>query len=159
MLFLQVCRQSYSKEMRERDFLQSNLSQNPRKTRAKNVRGSESEESEHESSSPLSRPLFKGNLANAPEEKPGTTVIEPLEEVGLKSRWPWFGWPVGSAGPKVGPWCPPLARCFLNGYKLWNSGACSEVCSKRCSNYFPKDFETQKIFLVFLWKGKVLEKF
>ena len=73
----------------------------------------------------------------------------------------WRRWGPGAVGPRSAdlwgrpalgwaPWCPPLARCFLNGYKLWNSDACSEVCLKRCSNYFPKDFETQKIFLIFL---------
>ena len=80
------------------------------KTRAKFVRGSESEETAHESFTPLSQPLFEGNWASAPEEEPGTTVRKPLEKVGPRSRWPWVGRPVGSAGPRVGPLVPPLAR-------------------------------------------------
>jgi len=71
------------------------------KTQAKNVRGSESEESEHESASPLSWPLFEGNFVSAPEEKPGTTVIEQLEKVEPRSRWPWAGRPFGR--PQGGP--------------------------------------------------------
>ena len=76
------------------------------------MRGIESEESEHESSSPLSRPLFKGNLVNAPEEKPGTTVIEPLEKVGPRSCWPWVGQPQG--GPPGASLWPVAFSMVIN---------------------------------------------
>ena len=74
-----------------------------RKPEQECVRGSESGETEHESSSPLSRPIFEGNWASAPEEEPGTTVRKPLEKVGPRSRWPWVGRPVGSAAPGWAP--------------------------------------------------------
>src|SRR6185437_7232754 len=99
--------------------------------------GSESEESEHESSSPLSRPLFKGIWASAPREEPGTTVRYPLV-----------------------PWCPPLARSFLNGYELWKYGERPKVCSRRCSNYYSQRIlKLKKYFWSFCKKGKVREKF
>ena len=63
-----------------------------------------------ESSTPLSRPLFKGEWACAPEERQATTVMEPLEKVGPRSHWPWVGQPVGSAGPRVGPLVPPFGQ-------------------------------------------------
>ena len=81
-----------------------------RKPKQECVRGSESGESEHESSSPLSRPLIEGNWASAPEEEPGTTVRKPLEKVGPRSRCPWVSRPMGSAGPRVGPLVPPFGQ-------------------------------------------------
>ena len=65
--------------------------------------------------------------------------------VGLGSADLW-----GRPAPGWVPWCPPLARWFLNGHKLWKYGARPKVCSKRCPNFFPKDLKTQKIFLVLL---------
>ena len=124
------------------------------------MRGSESGESQHESSSPLSRPLFKGIWASAPEEEPGTTV-----------RYRWRRWGPGAVGPGSAdlwgrpapgwaPWCPPLARCFLNGYELWKYCARPNVCSKRCPNYFSQRIlKLRKYFWSFCKKGKMLEKF
>ena len=151
-----MCRQSCSKEMRERE---SSCNQTwakiQRKHEQKCVRGSESEESEHESSSPLSRPLFKRIWASAPEEEPGITVIVPLENVGPRSRWPWFGRPVGSADPRMGPLVPPFGLLLpqrSKTLKIWCTA--KSLLEKISKLFFPKDFKTQKIFLVFLWKGK-----
>ena len=126
-----------------------------RKPEQEYVRGSESEESEHESSSPLSRPLFKRIWASAPEEEPGITAIEPLEMVGPRSRWPWVGRPVGSAGPRVGPLVPPFGLLLPQRsitLKIWCTT--KSLLEKMFKLFFPNDFKTQKIFLVFLWKGK-----
>ena len=66
----------------------------------------------------------------------------------------------GRPAPGWAPWCPPLARCFLNSYELWKYGARPKVCSKRCSNYFSQRIlKLRKYFLSFCKKGKMLEKF
>ena len=115
---------------------------------------------EHERAQHPSRPLFKGNLACAPLERQAAKVIEPLEKVGPKSRWPWVGRPMGSAGPRVGPLAPPLARCLFNGYELWKYGAWPKVCSKKYPNYFfQRILKLRKYFWSFYKKGKMLEKF
>ena len=137
----------------ERDFLQPNLSQNPMKTQEKFVRGSVWErewKSECEWNTPLSQPLFKGERVKAHKERPATTVREPLVNVGPRSRWPWVGRPVGSAGPRVGPLLPPFGQIlFQQSYalELWCT---ANIFWKRCPNYFSKRFETQKIILLFL---------
>ena len=66
----------------------------------------------------------------------------------------------GQSAPGWAPWCPPLARCFLNGYELWKYVARPKVCSKRCPNYFSQRIlKLRKYFWSFCKKGKVLEKF
>ena len=115
---------------------------------------SASGESEHESSSPLSRPLFEGNWAGAPKEEPGTTVRKPLEKVGPRSHWPWVGRPQG------GPLVPPFGQVIPQRswtLKIWCT---AKSCSKRCPNYFSQ--KILKLWKYFFWsfckKGKVLEK-
>ena len=76
------------------------------------MRGSESGESEHERSSPLSRPLFEGKWASALEEEPGTTVRKPLEKVGPRSHWPWVDRPQG--GPPGAPLWPDASSTVMN---------------------------------------------
>ena len=99
-----------------------------------------------ESSTPLSRPLFKVNLVCAPEES------QP-QRSGSCCRWCGPGpLALGRPAPGWASWCPPLARCFLNGHMPWKCLARPKFAWKRCPNYFPKDFETQKIFLVFFYK-------
>ena len=83
----------------------------------------------------------------------------------------WRRWGPGAVGPRLAdlwgqpapgwpPWCPPLARCYLNGYELWKYGAQPKVCSKRCPNYFSQRIlELRKYFWSFCKKGKMLEKF
>ena len=106
-----------------------------RKPEKECVRRSESEGSEHESSSPLSRPLFKES-----------GWVHPRRSQAQRSGSRWRRWDPGAIGsgsgdPKVGPLVPPpLARWFLNGYKLWKYGVRPKVCSKRCPNYFSKEF-------------------
>ena len=157
-----MCGCSCSKEMRERDFLKSNLSQNLMKIRARIVRGSESES--ERVSMRASHPLLG-------------LYLKETWSMHIRSSWPqrscsrWGRWRPGAVGPGSTdlwgrpapgwtPWCPPWARFLCNGHKFWKSSACSELCSKRCSNNFPKDFETQKIFVVFFCKKReVLEKF
>ena len=77
---------------------------------------------EHERAQHPSRPLFKEKMAHAPEERQATTAMEPLEKVGPRSRWPWVGRPVGSAGPRVGPLVPPFGHVlpqWLKILKIW----------------------------------------
>ena len=51
---------------------------------------------------------------------------------------------------KVHPWAIPYPRTFY---------ACEQSrCPGSDKLFFPKDFKTQKIFLVFLWKGKSARK-
>ena len=83
----------------------------------------------------------------------------------------WRRWGLGAVGsgsadlwgrPALGwaPWCPPLARCFRNGYKLRKYGARPKVCSKRCPTYFSQIIlKLRKYFWSFCKKGKVLERF
>ena len=83
----------------------------------------------------------------------------------------WRRWGPGAVGPGSAdlwgrpapgwaPWCPPLARWFLNGHELWKYGARPKVCSKRCPNYFSQRIlKLKKYFWSFCKKGKVLEKF
>ena len=63
--------------MRER-FLATKYEPKSNENPSKCVRASVSEESEHESFTPPSRPQFK-DMACAPEERPAITAIEPLE--------------------------------------------------------------------------------
>ena len=149
---------SCSKEMRESVFLQSNMSQSPMETRARMCEREYEWVCEHERAQHPSRPLFKEKMARAPEERQATTAMEPLEKVGPRSHWPWVGQPVGSAGPRVGPLVPPLAKYFPNGHKLCKYGARPKFAWKRCPNYFPKYFKTQKIFLLFFVKRKSARK-
>ena len=78
----------------------------------------------------------------------------------------WKRWGPGAVGPRSAdlwgrpapgwaPWIPPLARWFLNGYKLRKYGARPKVCLKRCPNYFSQRIlKLRKYFWYFLWKGK-----
>ena len=127
------------------------------------MRGSEWErewKSECEWNTPLSQPLFKGERVKAHKERPATTVREPLVNVGPRSRWPWVGRLVGSAGPRVGLLVPPFSLVlpqWLSSLKIWCTA--KSLLEKMSKLFFPKDFKTQKIFLVFFCKnGKVLEK-
>ena len=109
------------------------------------MRGCESEESEHESSSPLSRPLFKGKMARAPWKRPATIAMEPLEKVGPAQRSPRVGRPHG--GPAGSPLLPGISSTVKYFETLVHGQSLLENMSKL---FFPKDFKTQKIFLVFL---------
>ena len=97
----------------------------------------------------------------AHKERPATTVREPLVNVGPRSRWPWVGRPVGSAGPRVGPLVPPFGLLLPQWsitLKIWCTT--KSLLDKMSKLFFPKDFKTQKIFLVFFVKEeKLLEKF
>src|SRR6185312_15325217 len=67
---------------------------------------------------------------------------------------------LGRPAPGWAPLCPPLARCFLNGYELFKYDARPKVCSKRCPNYFSQRIlKLKKYFWSFCKKGKVLAKF
>ena len=78
-----------------------------------------------------------------------------LGAVGLGSADLW-----GRPAPGWAPWCPPLAKCFLNCYKFRKYGARPKVCSKRCPNYFSQRIlKLKKYFWSFCKKRKVLEKF
>ena len=108
---------------------------------------------EYERAQPPSRPLFKEKMARAPEERQATMAMEPLEKVGPKSRWPWVGRPVGSVGPKVGPLVPSFSLMlpqWLSSLKKWCMA--KNLLEKMSTLFFPKDFKTQKIFLVFFVK-------
>ena len=146
--------------MRERDFLKPNLSQNPMETQARMCERECEWVCEYERVQQPSRPLFKEKMARAPEERQATTAMEPLEKVGPRSRWPWVGRPVGSAGPRVGPLVPPFGQMlpqWLWTLEIWCTA--KSLLKKMFKLFFPKDFKTQKIFLSFCKKGKVLEKF
>ena len=150
MFFLQVCRQSYSKEMRERVFLQSNLSQNPKETRAKNVRGSVSEcVSMRELNTPLGPYLKRRWRVHQRRGKPQR----------LWSRW--RRWGPGAVGPgsadlwgrppQGGPPSAPFGLVlpqWLSSLKIWCTA--KSLLDKVSKLFFPKDFKTQEIFLVFL---------
>ena len=101
---------------------------------------------EHERAQHPSRPLFEGNWASAPEEEPGTTVRKPLEKVVPRSHWPWVGRPQG--GPPSAPLWPGDSSTVMNFENMVHGQKLLEKMSKL---FFPKDFETLKIFfLVFL---------
>jgi len=58
---------------------------------------------------------------------------------------------LGRPAPGWAPWCPPLARWFLNGHILRKYGARPKVCSKRCPNYFSQRIlKLRKYFWCFL---------
>ena len=152
MLFLQVYKQSCSKEMRESVFLQSNLSQNPMKTREQSLRGSEWMRVEWESSTPTSQPLFKERMAGHHWEELGTTA---------SSRWQKLEvdrCQVGSADPGVRPaplwalWLTARAQVLPNGNKLWTLGCQAKLCLERFSKvFFFKGFQClENIFGFFL---------
>ena len=106
---------------------------------------------EHERSQHHSQPLFKEKMARAPEERQATTAMELLEKVGPRSRWPWVGRPMGSAGPRVSPLVPPFGLVIpqqLSSLKIWCMA--KSLLEKMSKLFFPKDFKTQKIFFVFL---------
>ena len=108
--------------------------------------------SEHESFTPPSRPLFKDQLQHACKERLVTTVTEPLEKVGPRSRWPWVGRPVGSAGPQGGPPGAPLwpgdSATVMNFGNMVHG---QKFAQKDVQIIFPKDFETQKnVFGIFV---------
>ena len=106
---------------------------------------------EHERAQHPSRTLIKEKMARAPEERQATTAMEPLEKVGPRSRWPWVDRPVGSAGPRVAPVVSPFGLVLpqrLSSLKIWCTG--KSLLKKMFKLFFPKDFKTQKIFLVFL---------
>ena len=100
-----------------------------------------------------------------------TGRVHPRRSQAQQSGSRWRRWGPGAIGlgsadlwgrPALGwaPWCPPLARCFLNGYELWKYGARPKVCSKRCPNYFSQRIlKLRKYFWSFCKKGKVLERF
>ena len=87
-----------------------------------------------------------------------------------QSKSCWRSWGPGAVGPGSAdlwgrpapgwaPWCPPLARCYLNGYELWKYGAQPKVCSKRCPNYFSQRIlKLRKYFWSFCKKGKNARK-
>ena len=141
--------------MRERDFLKPNLSQNPMKTRARMCERECKLVCEHERAQHPSRPLFKEKMARAPEERQATTAMELLEKVGPRSRWPWVGRPVGSAGPKVGSLVPPLwpdvssmVICFVNMVHG------QSLLKKYVQIIFQRILKLKKYFWYFFVKGK-----
>ena len=69
---------------------------------------------------------------------------------GAQEQLPLCNRPVGSPGPWVGHLVPSFGQASLQWSKTLKMWCTAKVCSKRCSNYFPKNFETQKIFLIFL---------
>ena len=71
------------------------------------MRGSESER-EHDSFTPPSRPLFKGNLKYEPKEWPATTVRKPLENVGAQEPLAQGRPTCGVGQPQGGPPGAPL---------------------------------------------------
>ena len=103
--------------------------------------GSESGESEHESSSPLSRSLFEGNWASAPEEKPGTTVRKPLENVGaqepLAQGRPTCGVGQPQGGPPGAPLWPGDYSTVMNFENMVHS---QKFARKDVQIIFPKGF-------------------
>jgi len=59
--------------------------------------------------------------------------------------------PVGSAGPRVGPLVPLFGQVlpqWSKTLKIWCTA--KSLLEKMSKLFFPKDFKTQKIFLVFL---------
>ena len=108
------------------------------------MRGSESGESEHEISSPLSRPLLKGKMARALEERQATTAMKPLEKVGPRSRWPWVGRAQG--GPPGAPLWPGDSSTVKNFENMVHG---QKFARKDVQIIFPKELKTQKIFFVF----------
>ena len=157
MLFLQVCRQSYSKEIREREFFcnqtWAKIQWKPESKVWESLRGSEWMRVECESSTPTYRPLFKERMAGHRWEELGTTA---------SNRWIRLTasrWKVGSADTVVRPallwalWLTARAQVLSNGNKLWTLGCQAKLCLERFSNkYFSKDFNAQKIFLDFFKK-------
>ena len=123
--------------MRERDFLKSNLRQNPMKTRAKFVRGSMSEcVSMRELNTPLGPYLKRRWRVHQRKGKPQQRLWSHWRRWGPRAIGPRSADLWGRPAPGWAPWCPPLARCFLNSYELWKYGARPKVCSKRCPTYF-----------------------
>ena len=100
---------------------------------------------EHEGAQHPSQPLFKEKMAPAPEERQATMAMEPLEKVGPRSRWPWVGRPQG--GP---PGAPLWPDSFVTVTNFENLVHVQNFARKDIQIIFPRDFETQKIFLVFL---------
>ena len=104
------------------------------------MRGSESGESEHESSSPLSRPLFEGNWASAPEEEPGTTVRKPLENVGAQEPLAQGRPTCGVGQPQGGPPGASLRPSASSTVKFFeNMVHCQKFARKDVYIIFPKD--------------------
>ena len=158
MLFLQVCRQSCSKEIRERvcscnqTWAKSN--ENLRAKFERVLRGSEWMRVECESSTPTPRPLFKGRMAGHHWEELGTTTSSHWRKL-TESRCQ-----VGSADPGVRPaplwahWLTARAQVLPNGNKLWTLWCRAKLCLER----FSKDFNAQKIFLFFYKNRKGARK-
>ena len=123
------------------------------------MRGSESEESEHESSSPLSQPLFEGNWASALEEEPGTMVRKPLEKVGPRSRWPWPTCGVGrpQGGPLGAPLWPGDSSTVINFENMVHGQKFARKDVQII--FFQRILKLRKYFWSFCKKGKMLEKF
>ena len=140
---------------RERVFLQSNLSQNPKETRA---RMCEREWEWREWAWELITPLLASIWRKLGECIRGGARHNGQEAVGEGgAQEPWA---LGRLALGWAPWCPPLARWFLNGHKLWKYSARPKVCSKRCPNYFSQRIlKLRKCFWSFCKKGKMLEKF
>ena len=113
-----------------------------------------------ESSTPLSRPLFKEN------ERRHAKRGRPQWSGDRWCKWGLHNGYQGSADLGVRPthwWarcCSPLAVELQRSYGRWPWGARPEFCSKRCPNYFSKRIlKFKKYFWYFCKKGKVLEKF
>ena len=155
-----MCRQSCSKEMGEKVFLQSNLSQNPKETRARMCERECEWVCEYERAQHPSRTLFKEKITRAPEERQATMAMEPLEKVGPRSRWTWVGRPVGSAGPRVGPLVPPFGLVlpqWLSSLKIWCTA--KSLLEKMSKLFFFKRILKLKIyFWYFCKKEKVARK-
>ena len=110
---------------------------------------------EYERAQHTSRPLFKEKTARAPEEEASHNGYGDVGEGGAQEPLA-----LGRPAPGWAPWCPSLARCFLNGRELWKYGAWPKVCSKRRPNYFSQRIlKLRKYFWSFCKKGKMLEKF
>ena len=159
MLFLQVCRQSWSKEMRE-----SVCSCN--QTWAKSQWKPESKVwegvSEWELSVRAQHPPFGLYLKG---EWPGTTARSWRQRLlavgkrwqGVANRW---GRPTQGFGrpPMWALWLTARAQVLPNGNKLWTLGCRAKLCLERSSKVFFKGFQcSENIFGFFVKTEKVLE--
>ena len=150
-----MSRWSCSKEMRERDFLKPNLSQNPMETRSRMCE----RECEWVSMRELNTPLVKE-----------TGRVHPRRSPAQRSGSRWRRWGPGAVGPgsadlwgRPTPGWPPGAPLWADASStIMNFGNMvhgQKFARKDVQIIFPKGLKTQKIFLVFFCKkGKVLEK-
>ena len=140
--------------MRKRVFLQSNLSQNPMKTREQSLRGSEWMTIEWESSTPTSWPLFIERMAGHRWEELGTTASSHWRKL-TASHFQVESADLGVLpAPLWAHWLTARAQVLPNGNKLWTLGCRAKLCLER----FSKDFNAQKIFLFFYKNRKGARK-